>query len=80
MWAVLKDAIDTYLANMGCATAKQRDDFEEICNWFHPSKEQPRRLFSFETICDLIEIDTCQLLKGLESIHATQTSVNMRLS
>jgi len=77
LWAVLQDAIDTYLANMRCATAKQRDEFEEICGWFRPPEDQPGKLFSFETICDLLEIDARQLLKGIESIHERETSANM---
>jgi hypothetical protein len=67
LWAVLQDAIDTYLANMACSTEKQRKAFEEIQSWFHPSGGQSDSLFSFETICDLLEIDIRLLVNGLES-------------
>jgi hypothetical protein len=74
LWAVLENAIHVYLANIACATAKQRDEFEEICTWLQPSAKQPCQLFSFETICELLEIDACQLRGGLESIHVMGTS------
>ena len=77
LWAVLQNAINIYLANMRCATGKQRDEFEEVCGWFRPSEEQRGRLFSFETICDLLEFDAHLLLKGIESIRERETGVNM---
>jgi|SRR5215472_8729533 len=80
LWAVLEDAIDTYLANMRCATAKQRDEFEEVCGWFRPPEDQRGRLFSFETICDLLEIDARLLLKDIEAIRARETRANMSRS
>jgi hypothetical protein len=78
LWAVLEDAIDTYLANMGCATAKQRNEFDEICGWFYAPKDQPAGLFSFESICDLLEIDAPSLLKGIESIREREMSREMK--
>ena len=78
LWAVLDNAIDSYLANMHCATAKQRDEFEEVRAWFRPLTGRPGRLFSFESICDLLEIDGRMLLKGLESIRTTGSRANMR--
>jgi hypothetical protein len=80
LWAVLENAIHIYRSNMGCVTAKQRYEFEEICRWFRPSKGQPGRLFSFETICDLLEIDAGQLLQGLESSRIKGTSAKKRAS
>lgn len=77
LWAVLQDAIDTYMANMRCATAKQRDEFEDVCGWFHAPEDQQGRLFSFETICDLLEIDACLLLKGIESIREREDGANI---
>jgi hypothetical protein len=80
LWAVLQNAIDIYRANMRCATGKQRDEFEEVCGWFRSPEDQRGRLFSFETICDLLEIDARLLLKGLESIRKREISANMRPS
>jgi hypothetical protein len=78
LWAVLEDAIDTYLTNMHCATAKQRDEFDEVCGWFHLPKYQPARLFSFAIICDLLDIDAPSLLKGIESIRAGEMRAEMK--
>jgi hypothetical protein len=80
LWAVLEDAIDTYLANMDCATAKQRNEFDEICGWFYAPKDQPAGLFSFESICDMLEIDAPSLLKGIESIRKREMSAEMKPS
>ena len=77
LWAVLQDAIDTYLASMRCATGRQRDEFDEICGWFRLPEDEGGSLFSFETICDLLDIDARLLLKGLESIRERETSANM---
>jgi hypothetical protein len=78
LWAVLEDAIDTYLANMDCATAKQRNEFDEICGWFYAPKVQLAGLFSFESICDLLEIDAPSLLEGIESIREREMSAEMK--
>lgn len=73
LWAVLEDAVGIYLANLRCATGRQRDEFEEVSAWFRPPKDQRSRLFSFETICELLEIDARLLRKGLESISERET-------
>jgi hypothetical protein len=80
LWAVLQDAIYSYLANMACTTARQREEFEEICGWFRPPTLQPGGLFSFETICEQLEIDPRLLLKGLESIREKETHAATRPS
>jgi hypothetical protein len=69
LWAVLESEIEGYLANQTCATAKQREAFEEVYDWFHAPPDQGRGLFAFPTICDLLEIDSWMLLKGLDSIR-----------
>jgi hypothetical protein len=73
LWAVLESAIEGYLANQTCATAKQREAFEEVYDWFHTSPDQGRGLFAFPTICDLLGIDPGMLLKGLDSIRNNGT-------
>jgi hypothetical protein len=78
LWAVLEDAIDTYLANMRCATSQQGREFDEICGWFHPPKDRPAGLFSFESICGLLEIDAPSLLKGIKSIREREMSAGMK--
>jgi hypothetical protein len=77
LWAVLEDAIDAYLSNMRCATARQRGEFDDVCAWFRPPQNQPDRLFSFESICDVLEIDGRKLLRRIESIRERETPTNI---
>jgi len=69
-WAVLEDALGSYLANQACATAKQQRAFAEVNAWFHSAAHETRGLFAFESICDFLAIDSAKLLKALESIRA----------
>ena len=36
LWAVLEEAIRSYLSNMKCLTANQCSEFEEVRHWFCP--------------------------------------------
>jgi hypothetical protein len=67
LWAVLNDAIWSYLANMDCSTRNRRLAFEEVRGWLRPHGKA-RGLFAFQTICDLLGIDSGRLLHALESI------------
>jgi len=71
LWSVLEQAIRTYLRNLECTTPKQCSEFEEVRRWFRPAREEarPQGLFAFETICELLEIDSERLFKELESIR-----------
>lgn len=73
LWAVLEQAIRSYLRNLDCATPRQRGEFEEVRRWFQPVREQSRRqgLFAFRVICDLLDIDAERLFGKLESLRAT---------
>jgi hypothetical protein len=70
LWTVLEDAIRSYLVNRGCSNPTQCRKFEEVRSWFEPANE-PRGLFAFETICDLLGVDSGRLLKGLKSLDAS---------
>jgi len=65
--AVLEDAIRTYLGNITRSSTTQRDTFHEVSEWFLPSADGSQSLFSFQTICDLLEINSEHLLVGLGS-------------
>lgn len=73
LWAVLEDAIRTYVANVGCSNAAQRRKFEEVRDWFEPA-EPARSLFDFQNVCDLLGIDSDRLLKGLRTLDARSLS------
>lgn len=70
LWSVLEDAIRSYLANRGCSNPIQRKSFEEVRSWFEPT-DGTRSLFAFETVCDLLGVDSGRLLKGLKSLDAS---------
>jgi hypothetical protein len=78
LWAVLEDAIDTYLVSIDCGTAKQREAYEEIRDWFLPSTNGPDPLFSFPTICDLLDINGRLLLKAIESMREKNIRPQLR--
>lgn len=55
MLAVLEDAIDSYLANVGARRGIRRARFHEAASWFQSNEtEWP---FSFVCICDALGID-----------------------
>jgi hypothetical protein len=67
--AVLEDAIRTYLANVARSSRKQCDAFHEVSEWFLPSVHRGRSLFAFQTICDLLEINSEEIRAGLHSLR-----------
>ena len=68
LWAVLEDAIRTYLANRPCSNPIQQERFEHVRRWFEAAQESGGGLFGFQTICDLLEIDSGRLLARLKSV------------
>ncbi|HTT77406.1 MAG TPA: hypothetical protein VMF50_15695 [Candidatus Binataceae bacterium] len=72
LWAVLENAIRTYLTNRRCPNLIQRKRFEEVRNWFELTREEQRSPFGFQNICDLIGIDSDRLLRGLKSVDTDE--------
>ena len=68
--AVLEEAIRNYLAITECSTRRQQTEFKEVRNWFERREGQRQGVFSFQSICDLLEIDSGLILKRLESVRA----------
>jgi hypothetical protein len=67
--AVLEHAVRSYLANRNARTSQQRLAFDEVRHWFYASdKADPSGLFTFESICELLEIDAQALRERLNSI------------
>jgi hypothetical protein len=67
--AVLEHAVRSYLANRNARTSQQRLAFDEVRHWFYASdKADPNGLFTFESICELLEIDAKTLRERLNSI------------
>ncbi len=68
LWAVLEDAIRTYLGKMAVASEVEQREFQEVRDWF-AGRNGSEGLFAFATICDFLEIDAGRLLKGLEALR-----------
>jgi hypothetical protein len=67
LWAVLEEAIRTYLDNMNAASLSRRKAFDQVREWFE--SEDTDSLFSFRTICEILELDSKQVLRALASIR-----------
>lgn len=77
--AVLEDAIRCYLANINARTRRAQLIFAEARNWFYPRDEAQRRApISFESICDLLGIETEALRRRLNSINVADLPMNHR--
>jgi hypothetical protein len=72
--AVLEDAIRCYLTNCGGKTKTQLDRFWEVQAWFndHRPARRPYGLFSFEAICEALDIEPGLLRQRLSSIPAAR--------
>ncbi len=69
LWAVLEDAISSYVANSECSTGDQRTAFVEVRDWFFPARRAPEALFDFRTVCDLLGVNSERLLGRLKSLR-----------
>lgn len=61
--AILRDAIDCYLGNVDAGTRPGRQCFSEAEAWIF-SRDR-RYCFSFERICDLLDINPSRLRRGV---------------
>ena len=57
LFAVLQEAVRTYLTNMNGQSRERRIRFVEVRSWFYSPTDR-QGLFAFESICDLLEIDS----------------------
>jgi hypothetical protein len=67
LWAVLEDAIRAYLWSVKQSTRSQRLMFRELSDWFNPRMRGG--LFSFNTICELLELDSTRIANRLGSVR-----------
>jgi|SRR5438477_12737875 len=63
MFAVLEDGITSYLNHAHARNRRGREAFAEAHAWV--SSTEQRRLFAFETICDVLGIDAGSLRRAL---------------
>ena len=63
MLAVLEDAVHSYLQYAAARDPEQRDLFREAEEWIEG--REPGTLFSFETICHVLDLEPDYLRRGL---------------
>jgi hypothetical protein len=68
MFAVLEDGIRCYLSNMNATRPSRRQQFEEAEAWIEDRREVSP--FSFETLCNVFEIDADKLRAQLDTMTA----------
>ena len=66
LFAVLEEAVHTYLTNMKGGSRDRRIRFAEVRRWFYSPSD--RGLFAFESICDLLGIAPGIFRRRLSSI------------
>src|SRR5256886_7406388 len=65
MIAVLEDAVDVYRKQAGAQEARKQQLFREAEEWI---EDRDRTwLFSFENICDVLDIDSSYVRRGLHA-------------
>jgi hypothetical protein len=69
LWAVLEDAIRTYLSNVNGAGLRQRDAFDEVREWFFAERQAGDGLFGFHSICDALDIAAPDILLALSKLQ-----------
>jgi len=70
MLAVLEDGIRTYVTNVAGKTTRQRRLFDETKTWFDARGD--RTPFSFETICETLDIDAENLRRRIGQLSPNQ--------
>jgi hypothetical protein len=71
MIAVLEDAVETYRKQAGARDGRAQQAFREAEEWIDDTDRT--WLFSFENICDVLDINAEYVRRGLKSLkHRTQ--------
>ena len=65
MIAVLEDAVDVYRKQAGAQEARNQQLFREAEEWIEDRNRT--WLFSFENICDVLDIDSSYVRRGLHA-------------
>ena len=63
MLAVMEDAVDCYFKNIFAKTEKEKALFRDAEDWI--LEENSRRFFSFDNICEILNINPQYLREGL---------------
>jgi hypothetical protein len=76
LWAVLQDAMETYMKYAGAANRRGRRLFAEVEQWI--GEEDPTRLCSFVSICHVLELDPGYLRAGLRRWRTATLASELR--
>lgn len=63
MFAILEDAVESYMTYLNASTSKGQDRFREAEEWIN--HRNPLELFSFDSICEALDINADYLRNGL---------------
>jgi hypothetical protein len=63
MFAVLEDAVESYMTYLNASTSKGQDRFREAEEWIN--RRSPVELFSFDNVCEALDINADYLRDGL---------------
>src|SRR5580698_3098545 len=69
MFAVFEDAIRSYVLCMSAKTSARRREFEEVRAW--TELRGHHSVFSFDSLCDLFEIDSKLLRHQLKTLRSS---------
>jgi hypothetical protein len=69
LWAVLEDAIRTYLSNLKRDGERQCKAFDEVSEWFFAEPQASHGLFGFQSVCDALGIGSHELLLALNKLQ-----------
>jgi hypothetical protein len=69
MFAVFEDAVRSYVMCMGAKSQARRREFEEVKAWLELRGHHS--VFSFDSLCELFEIDPDLLRHQLKTLHSS---------
>ncbi len=76
MLAVLEDAVDTFRKTALAQDARGRASYHEAREWIFSNDQ--KWLFSFENICQTLEMNSCYIRQGLDNWQARQMKARQR--
>jgi hypothetical protein len=76
LWAVLQEAMETYMKYAGATGRRGQRLFAEAYQWV--KEGDPTRLFSFVSICHVLELDPVYLRARLQRWRATTRTPELR--
>ena len=68
MIAVLEDALDVFRKQVGAHDVRGKQLFHEAVDWLEDAEAND--LFSFENICDVLDLNAEYIRRGLKSLQA----------